>query len=78
MRVLCVAGADKDKSMAHGVTPLSLAVFNGQLAVVRYLSDVGADTDKPQSDGLTPLHAARWTSPTLVQVRASCFTNSSE
>ena len=65
MRVLCEAGADKGKSIAHNVTPLSVA-------------DAGADTDKPKSEGLTPLHAARWTNPTLAQVRAYCFTNSSK
>ena len=45
---------------------------------MRYLSDAEADTDKSKSEGLTPLHAARWTNPTLAQVRASCFIHSSE
>ena len=43
------AGAGKDKSMAHGVTPLSLVAFNGQLAVVHYLSDAGAESDPSSS-----------------------------
>ena len=45
-RLLCEAGADKDKARQDGATALILASRNGHLEVARLLCEAGADKDK--------------------------------
>ena len=47
VRLLCEAGADKDKADQDGHTSLILASQAGHLEMVRLLSEGGADKDKP-------------------------------
>ena len=54
-RLLCEAGADKDKADADGDTALILASANGHLEVARLLCEAGADKDKANQDGVTAL-----------------------
>ena len=54
-RLLCEAGADKDKAMQDGATALILASANGHLEVARLLCEAGADKDKAMQDGATAL-----------------------
>ena len=42
VRYLCEAGADKDKAMADGATPLYAAAHMGHVAVVHALAEAGA------------------------------------
>ena len=49
--MLLEAGADKDASMTHGATALSVAAERGQLEVVRLLLEAGADKDAAVTDG---------------------------
>ena len=55
VRLLCEAGADKDKADEGGFTPLFAASLEGHLEVVRLLCEVGADKDKADQGGSTPL-----------------------
>jgi ankyrin repeat protein len=52
-RLLCDAGADKDKADCNGATPLMWASDQGHLEVARLLCDAGADKDKADHDGDT-------------------------
>ena len=54
-RLLCEAGADKDKAQQDGWAPLILASENGHLEVARLLCEAGADRDKARQDGATAL-----------------------
>ena len=54
-RLLCEAGADKDKATQTGATALTRASENGHLEVARVLCEAGADKDKATQDGATPL-----------------------
>ena len=59
MRLLCEAGADKDKVTQHGwTTALMLASLKGHLEVARLLCEAGADKDKADEDGATALICA--------------------
>ena len=55
VRLLCEAGADKDKAMHDGGTALIGASYNGHLDVARLLCEAGADKDKADQDGATAL-----------------------
>ena len=46
-----------------GATPLSCAVQNENVAIVKYLLDHGADQDKADHDSQTSLHYAAATGP---------------
>ena len=46
VRLLCLAGADKDKAKRDGDAALMQASYNGHLEVVRMLWAAGADKDK--------------------------------
>ena len=46
VRLLCEAGADKDKADEHGDKALMLASGIGQLEVAQLLCEAGADEDK--------------------------------
>eukprot|EP00972_Heterocapsa_arctica_P044157 6518149-Heterocapsa_arctica.AAC.1 len=46
VRLLCGAGADKDKARPDGATALYIASQNGHLEVARLLCEAGADMDK--------------------------------
>jgi ankyrin repeat protein len=49
-------GADVNKAMQKGLTPLYIAAENGHLAVVRLLvAEFGADVNQAANDGATPL-----------------------
>eukprot|EP00972_Heterocapsa_arctica_P035152 5175096-Heterocapsa_arctica.AAC.1 len=52
-RLLCEAGADKDKARPHGATALYAASESGHLEVVRLLCEAGADKDKVGPDDAT-------------------------
>ena len=49
VRHLVEVGADKDKAMDTGATPLFIAAENGHLDVVLHLVEVGADKDQAQN-----------------------------
>ena len=55
VRLLCEAGADKDKADKDGFTALILASSRGHLDVARLLCEAGADKDKGIVDGHTAL-----------------------
>ena len=57
VQVLMEQGADKDRGVPWGETPLCAASHYGHLAVVRYLVDQGADMEKAIGSW-TPLIAA--------------------
>ena len=50
-RLLCEAGADKDKASQDGASALISASINGHLDVARLLCEAGADKDKADEDG---------------------------
>ena len=52
-RLLCEAGADKEKADETGATALMTASVKGHLEVVRLLCKVGADKDKANETGAT-------------------------
>ena len=54
-RLLCEAGADKDKAMQDGATALILVSASRHLEVARLLCEAGADKDKTTQDGATAL-----------------------
>ena len=45
-RLLCEAGADKDRAKQDGATALMAASYCGHAEVVRLLCEAGADGDK--------------------------------
>ena len=55
LRALIEAGADVNKAMDNGATPLYMAAQNGHEAVVRALIEFGADVNKARDNGRTPL-----------------------
>jgi hypothetical protein len=59
VKELIAAGANVDKAMTDGSTPLIIASSTGHLAssagVVKELIDAGGDVDKAMPDGRTPL-----------------------
>ena len=55
VRLLCEAGADKDRADNSGDTVLMYASSSGHLEVVRLLCEAGADKDKANQDGDTAL-----------------------
>jgi ankyrin repeat protein len=55
VRLLCEAGADKDKADQNGETALILASRRGHLEVARLLCEAGADKDKVDQYGDTAL-----------------------
>ena len=57
-RLLCEAGADKDKARQGGATALIWASIIGHLELARLLCEAGADKDKARQDGVTALVAA--------------------
>jgi ankyrin repeat protein len=55
---LLAAGADKEKVLQTGATPLYLASQNGHKDVVAMLLAAGADKERVLEIGATPLYAA--------------------
>ena len=58
VRLLCEAGADKDKASQSGVTPLHLASLSGHRSVVQFLCEAGAQKGKATRDSATALPAS--------------------
>ena len=58
VQYLLEQGADKDKVMNEGASPLWMAAQEGHLAVIQCLLEHGADVNKTRTNGMTPLHAA--------------------
>jgi len=52
------AGADVNKALDNGATPLFIAAQQGHVEIVRALIDAGADVNKALDDGATPLFIA--------------------
>jgi ankyrin repeat protein len=59
VRLLLQAGADKDDQNEEGVTPLMLAVAEGNAEIVQILLDAEADMDIQDNDGNTALTIAQ-------------------
>lgn len=51
VRLLCEEGADKEKAVQDGTTPLLVASKNGHLEVVHLLCEQGADKEKAMQSG---------------------------
>ncbi len=51
-------GADVNKAMDDGATPLLIAAQDGHEAIVRALIELGADVNKATDNGVTPLFFA--------------------
>ena len=60
VRLLCEAGADRDKVNLAGRTALMWASHNGRLEVARMLFEAGADKDKANQYGDTALKLAHY------------------
>ena len=58
VRVLVEQGADINKAINTGATPLFMASQNGRVEMVRMLLEHGADIDKANNNGITPLMIA--------------------
>jgi ankyrin repeat protein len=58
VKVLLEAGADANKALSNGCTPLQMAVHCGHLAVVEALLEAGADAKVMNNDGVTALSIA--------------------
>ena len=54
VRLLCEAGADKDKAEQEGATPLFIASQEGHTEAVHRVCEAGADKDKAKQNGVTP------------------------
>ena len=61
VRALVTKGADMNKDMSDGVTPLLIASHQGHAEVVRILVERGADINKADNGGRTPLQIANHT-----------------
>jgi ankyrin repeat protein len=58
-RLLIQAGADKDKAITNGATPLYIASEKVHLDIVRLLIEAGADKDNTRdTDGVSPMFMA--------------------
>jgi ankyrin repeat protein len=55
VRFLCEAGADKDRQMHGGATPLFIAAQKGHIETVKVLCQARADKDKQTRRRATPL-----------------------
>ena len=55
VKVLVEKGADINKAMNDGFTPLLMASLKGHVEVVGVLVENGADINKANNDGYTPL-----------------------
>ena len=55
VRLLVEQGADKDKGINNGETPLFVAAREGHFGVAQYLVEQGAELDKATNYGSTPL-----------------------
>ena len=73
-RVLCDAGADKDKAMQDGRTALIAASQSRHLEVARLLCDAGADQDKAMQAGATALISGTTKTCTLAIVPSCTHT----
>ena len=58
VRILAERGADINKALNDGRTPLYIASKQGHVDVVRILIERGADMNKARDDGRSPMQAA--------------------
>ena len=66
VRLLCDAGADKDKADQNGGTHMEGGSINGPLGVVQLLCDAGAEKDKAALlPCQSPSSGGSWTSESL-------------
>ena len=63
MRLLLARGANVNTSEAHGYTPLMLAAYERQLAMVKFLLRHGADVNRRDTEGRSALTWAEETAP---------------
>jgi len=76
---LLESGADPDARAANGTTPLTLAVQNDALGMLRLLIDKGADVNLAGPDGISPLKlAVTLDKSQLVQLLLSSGANADE
>ena len=52
-------GADVDRAMESGATPLYIACEKGHVDAARLLLEKGAEVDRAMEDGYTPLRIAK-------------------
>ena len=54
VRFLCSIGADVDRPIHDGATPVFIAAYRGYVDIVKFLIEKGADLERPNSKGNTP------------------------
>jgi ankyrin repeat protein len=74
-RLLVEVGADVNLADPNGITPLNMALTNGQMAVAKLLIDHGADVQRADWWGRTPLWSAVDIRNLAVRSGASQFDN---
>jgi ankyrin repeat protein len=76
---LLESGADPNSRAANGTTPLTLALQNDALGMLRLLIDKGADVNLPGPDGVSPLKlAVKLDKPQLVRLLLSSGASADE
>ena len=58
LELLTAHGANVNAMDRNGVTPLNIAVSDGQRLLTKRLMDLGADVNAPDNEGRTPLSIA--------------------
>ncbi len=66
VRALMEGGADIDKTMDGGYTPLYVASVQGHVDVVKVILEEGADIRRAANDGSTPRSVA--TVPEIIEI----------